>query len=260
MRSYKILNLALIGIVFFSCKAPKDIVYFQNSQHLEEIASSNTFTPVLKVDDVLSIQVSASDMDAARPFNLMQGSTLSEGDGGGNSGGSGTEPTYLVDENGEIEFPVLGNLKIAGLTRVQIKKLITEKLIVYIKNPIVNVRLKNFKITVIGEVNAPGAYTIPNERITIIEAIGLAGDLTIKGKRTNVMIIREKDGVNTYHRVDLTSKNIFESPVYYLAQNDVMYIEPNESRARVSKTNNNTLGVVLSVFGVMLSGLALILR
>ncbi|GAA4274215.1 polysaccharide biosynthesis/export family protein [Aquimarina gracilis] len=254
----RFLFLILLLLSIISCKTPTDIVYFQNASDLEKINSSNSFTPVFKVDDVVSILVSASDMDAARPFNL-QGASISLGENGGGETSSGaTEPTYLIDEDGNIEFPVLGKLKLAGLTRVQVKEIIKEKLKVYINDPIVNVRLKNFKITVIGEVGAPGSYTIPNERVTVIEALGMASDLSIMGKRTNVMVIRENDGVNTYHRLDLTSKDIFNSPVYYLAQNDVLYVEPNESKVRESKANRNVLGVVLGIIGVALSAVAFI--
>ncbi|GAA4278921.1 polysaccharide biosynthesis/export family protein [Aquimarina mytili] len=239
-------------------------MYFQDSENLEQIASTNSFTPVFKVDDIVSILVSASDMDAARPFNLMGGSSISGGaeNGGstGSGGGGSSEPTYLIDEEGNIDFPVLGKLKISGLTRIEAKEMIKEKLKVYINDPIVSVRLQNFKITVLGEVSSPGAYTIPNERVTIIEALGMAGDLTIKGKRANVMVIRENEGVNTYHRVDLTSKTIFESPVYYLAQNDVLYVEPNNAQIRTSKANSNTLAIILSLFGVVVTTIGLIIR
>ncbi|WP_299252500.1 polysaccharide biosynthesis/export family protein [uncultured Aquimarina sp.] len=263
MNLYKFLLLLVISIFIFSCKTPTDVVYFQNSKDLEKIKSTNSFTPVFKVDDVVSILVSATDMDAARPFNLMQGASLPPPSGeitATASVTSGTEPTYLIDEEGTIDFPVIGKLKIAGLTRVQVKDMLKERLRIYIKDPIVNVRLKNFKITVIGEVDRPGSFTIPNERVTIIEAIGLAGDLTIMGKRGNVMVIRENDGVNTYHKVDLTSKSIFDSPVYYLAQNDVLYIEPNKTQVKNSKGRDNTVGVVLSVISVGLAALALFLR
>lgn len=262
MRSYYFV-IVLLTVFTFSCKTPVDIVYFQESQDLEEIKSDNSFTPVFKVDDVVSIMVSATDMDAARPFNLMQGASIPSGEGdtsGGNPNSGGSEPTYLIDEGGNIDFPVLGKLKISGLTRVEIKDMLKKKLKLYIKDPIVNVRLKNFKITVIGEVVRPGSFTIPNERVTIIEAIGLAGDLTITGKRGNVMVIRENDGVNTYHRVDLTSKTIFDSPVYYLAQNDVLYVEPNVARLKESKGSQNTVGVAISIISVGLAALALILR
>ncbi|WP_438423373.1 polysaccharide biosynthesis/export family protein [Aquimarina macrocephali] len=228
---------------------------------MEKISSTNSFTSVFKVDDIVGIMVSAADMDAVRPFNLMQGSSSLGESGGGDTSSAGTgEPTYLINEEGNIDFPVLGELKIAGLTRIEAKEVIKEKLKIYINDPIVSVRLKNFKITVMGEVSKPGSYTIPNERVTIIEALGLAGDMTIKGRRENVIIIRENEGVNTYHRVDLTSKSIFESPVYYLAQNDVLYVEPNDSRIKESKTRNNTLGIIISIVGVVLSVVTLVIR
>ncbi len=255
----KFLFLFLVVISVVSCKVPTDVVYFQESKNLEQIPATGSFTPVFKVDDIVSILVTATDMDAARPFNLAQGASVSvsAGDGGVSSGGSEAgEPTYLIDEEGNIDFPVLGKLKIVGMTRVEVREMIKEKLKVYINEPMLNIRLKNFKFTVLGEVSNPGSYTIPNDRVTIIEALGMAGDMTIKGKRANVMVIRENDGVNTYHRVDFTSKSIFESPVYYLAQNDVLYIEPNDSKIRTSKTNNNTFGIVLSVLGALLSALA----
>ncbi|TYP75168.1 polysaccharide biosynthesis/export family protein [Aquimarina intermedia] len=265
MKFQSILLLLVVITALFSCKAPTDVVYFQDTKDLEQIKSDNSFTRVFKVDDIISILVSATNMEAARPFNLMQGSSLnimSEASDTTPSNGSGStaEPTYLIDEQGNIDFPVLGKLKVAGMTRVEVKEMLQEKLKIYIKDPIVNVRLKNFKITIIGEINRPGSYTIPNERVTIIEALGLAGDMTITGKRTNVMVIRENDGVNTYHRVDLTSKNIFDSPVYFLAQNDVLYVEPNNAQQKRSRTNSNTLGIVLSVVGVILTSLNLIIR
>ncbi len=261
----RFLLLLLLFISIISCKTPTDVVYFQNAKNQEKITSTNSFTPVFQVDDIVSIFISATDMDAARPFNLMQGASLGvavgeAGAGAGAAGGGTTpEPTYLIDEDGNIDFPVLGTLQISGLTRIELKEMIKEKLKIYINDPIVSVRLKNFKFTVIGEVTRPGSYNIPNERVTIIEALGMAGDMTIKGRRGNVTIIRENEGVNTYHRVDLTSKSIFESPVYYLAQNDVLYIEPNESRIRESKTNRNVVGIVLSVIGVGLSAAAFII-
>jgi polysaccharide export outer membrane protein len=257
---YRFLFLFLV-IVVFSCKTPENVVYFQNSADLEEISSTNSFTSVFKIDDIIGVMVSATDMDAVRPFNLMQGSSSLLGDGGGNaSSTSSGEPTYLINEDGNIDFPVLGQLKIAGLTRIEAKEMIKEKLKIYVNDPIVSIRLKNFKITVMGEVSEPGSYTIPNERITIIEALGLAGDMTIKGRRENLLVIRENEGVNTYHRVDLTSKSIFESPVYYLAQNDVLYVEPNDSRIKESKARNNILGVIISIVGVVLSIVTLVIR
>lgn len=259
MYLFKISYLALIFCMFFSCKAPLDVAYFQDTKNAEEITSINSFEPIFKSDDVISITVSAADMDTARPFNLSQGLELSSSTGSNASNVNERSNNYLIDSDGNIEFPVLGSLKVGGLTRIKLKKMLKAKLKTYINDPIVSVRLQNFKITVLGEVNRPGTYSILNERLTVIEAIGMAGDLTIKGKRQNVLVIRESDSLKTYHKIDLTSKNIFNLPAYYLTQNDVVYIEPNTSQTRRSRTNDNTLGVAFSAISIVLSALTILL-
>jgi len=154
---------------------------------------------------------------------------------------------------------VIGKLKIFGLTRIEVKELIREKLKAFINDPIITVRLKNFKITVLGEVRNPGSFTIPNDRITVIEALGLAGDMTIRGKRTNIVVIKENKGENIYHRLDLTSKNIFDSPAYFLAQNDVLYVEPNKAQVKSSNvTNTNKANLVISAVGILLAGISIL--
>ena len=260
MQTLKIFSLGLLVTFFFSCKTPVDVAYFQDTKNLEKITSSNTFSPVFKSDDILSISVSAADMDTARPFNLSQGISLpSSGSETESSTTSSQAPNYLIDSEGNIEFPVLGNLKVSGLTRIQLKNLLKTELKAYINDPIINIRLQNFKITVLGEVSRPGTYSISNERLTVLEAIGMAGDLTIKGKRQNIVVVRESDTLKTYHKIDLTSKNIFNMPAYYLTQNDVVYVEPNKSQKRRSRTNDNTLGIAFSVISVLISGLSLLL-
>lgn len=261
MQKNKIFTVALLITLFFSCKTPVDVAYFQDTKNLEKITSPSTFSPVFKSDDILSITVSAADMDTARPFNLSQGISLPSSNEGtaSSSSGSNQTPNYLIDAEGNIEFPVLGQLKVAGLTRIKLKNLLKTKLKTYINDPIISIRLQNFKITVLGEVNRPGTYSISNERLTVIEAIGLAGDLTIKGKRQNVTVVRESDTLKTYHKIDLTSKNIFNMPAYYLTQNDVVYVEPNKSQTRRSQTNDNTLSVVFSAISVVISALTLLI-
>lgn len=252
MQTIKLFTCSLFISLIFSCKAPEDIVYFQNTNNLEKVTTVKAFEPTFKIGDIISVSVSAADMDTARPFNLAQGLSIeAPSQEGSASSGVSQSPRYLIDSEGNIEFPVLGKIKISGLTRVKAKQLIKGKLKTYINDPIVNVRLQNFKITVLGEVNRPGSFSISNDRITIIEAIGLAGDLTIKGKRKNVTVIRENDTLKTYHKLDLTSKNIFSAPAYYLTQNDVVYVEPNPSQVKRSKTNDNTLGIVFSTISVV---------
>ena len=252
-----LLFLLLIPLLF-SCKAPQDIVYFQESENLEQITGSNRFVPTYKPHDIISIKVSAQDVDTAIPFNAGSISLSSE-DGTLSSNSATTSPTYLIDANGMIQFPVLGELKVGGLSSIEVKDMLKEKLTEYINNPIVSVQLENFKITILGEVKQPGPITIANERITIIEALGLAGDLSIQGKRTNITVIREENNTQTIHKVDLTSKDIFNSPVYYLAQNDIVYVEPNASKAKSSKTSNwpRVLTSVTSVLGIIISVIAI---
>jgi len=239
--------LFFIFIMLISCGSKQDIVYFQDVDEVGLSKSISQYIPTIRPDDMLTITVSALDQDAVRPFNLP---TVTFG-----SIGTGTtqqrQEAYLVDSNGNIDFPVLGKIKLEGLNRIQATDLIKDLLIDYIKNPIVNIRTVNFKVTVLGEVTNPGSFTIPNERITILEALGLAGDLTIQAERRNILVIREESGKKTYNRINLTSEEVFNSPVYYLIQNDVIYVEPNNSRVKSSTVGPNvnaTLGILSAIF------------
>jgi len=245
----KYLFFISLSVLLFSCGSKQDVVYFQDVDTMGVSKSINSYVPTIRPDDILTIVVSALDQDAVKPFNLTSVAFAAE-DGGA---GRATQQNYLVDINGNIDFPVLGTLKLAGLNRIQATTLIKEMLKEYIKDPIVNIRTVNFKVTVLGEVAQPGAYTISNERITIIEALGLAGDMTIQAQRKNVLVIREENGNKTYTRVDLTSESVFNSPVYYLTQNDVIYIEPNNSRIKsstIGPSTSTTLGVISTLVTV----------
>jgi polysaccharide export outer membrane protein len=232
-----------ITLILASCGSKQDVVYFQNVDTVGSSKSIFNYNPVIRYDDMLTINVAALDQDAVRPFNLPAVSFIQEG----GDIGRAAQQTYLVDSNGNIEFPVLGTLKLAGLNRIQATKLLKDMLKEYIKEPIVNIRTVNFTVTVLGEVHNPGSFTISNDRITILEAIGLAGDLTLQAKRNNILVIREENGKKTYHRIDMTSEDVFNSLAYYLTQNDVIYVEPNNSRIKSSSVGPNTsatLGVV----------------
>lgn len=244
-------------LVISSCAAPKDVVYFQESENLENIISSSPKIAIYKPQDIISIQISAPDADTAIPFNA---GTISLGSEDGSLAGNALPtPTYLIDSNGMIEFPVLGTLTVAGLSSVSVKEMIKKQLKEYINDPIVSVKLENFKITILGEVREPGPIVINNERMTLIEAIGIAGDLDIQGRRTNITVIREDNNTQTIYKVDLTSKDIFSSPVYYVAQNDIIYVEPNTSKRRLSRNSNwpRILTSVSSVLGIIISVIAI---
>jgi polysaccharide export outer membrane protein len=212
---------------------------------------------IYKPDDIITINVSAIDPASVAPFNLTLIAGARANDPLSAQGGL-QQQTYLVDYDGNIEFPVLGKLKIAGLTRTELTAMLTEKISEYVNNPIVNVRLSNFTVTILGEVRNPGTFTIPDERITILEALGLADDLTIYGERKNVLLVREVDGKKKYSKVDLTSVNVVNSPVYYLQQNDVIYVEPNNARIRASSYNQNN-AVLISAIGTLTTIVAIFL-
>ena len=241
---------SLAILVLSSCASRKEVVYFQNTGEFETLVDKNSFTPKFKVDDLVSIHVSTLDNEASAPFNLFRGA--SEG------GIRAEQVDYLIDKDGEIDFPVIGKIKIAGLSSEEVRVLLREKLSDYLKDPIINIRLRNFSITVLGEVNRPGTYPVDGERITILEALGLAGDLTIKGMRENVMVIRDFDGTKVYTRIDLTNKEALSSPVYYLTQNDVVYVEPNNSAIKTS-TLDTRASLYVSVASLLITSTVLII-
>ncbi|MFH6769267.1 polysaccharide biosynthesis/export family protein [Gaetbulibacter aquiaggeris] len=250
-RNTFFMQVFLISILFNSCSSLKEeVVYFQNAKNFETIVDTDTFTPKFKVNDIVSIYISTFDPEASKPFNLIKES----------GGGSAQFLDYLIDTDGNIDFPVLGKVKLLGLTVEQAKELIKEKLAEgYLKDPIVNLRILNFRITVLGEVGSPGTYPISGERITIMEALGLAGDLTIKGRRDNILVVRDFNGTKTYTRINLTNKEVFNSPVYFLTQNDVVYVEPNHS-ASTSAKGDTRIGTILSVSAFLISIAILVTR
>ncbi|TPV33354.1 polysaccharide export protein [Paucihalobacter ruber] len=245
----------LMFLTMSSCASRKDLIYFQ-----DEIATDLTFdsTPqqlVYKPDDLLVINVTAADADAASPFNLPV--VANNLNALGAQAALQTQ-TYLIDYDGNIEFPVLGTIKMAGLTRTEATEMLKKRIAEYADDPIVNIRLANFTVTILGEVNRPGTFTIQDERITLVEALGLASDLTIFGKRQNVLLIREVDNKKRFANIDLTSINAVNSPLYYLQQNDVIVVEPNRARIRSSTFNANN-AVLISAIGTLTTILAVFL-
>lgn len=239
-----------------SCGSTKDIVYFQDEPLSNAILKANETELTYKTGDILTINVSALDPDAVRPFNLPI-ATYGSLDNGNED--NSRMQSYLINNDGSIQFPVLGSIILKGLTRTEATAMLTKKLEDYLKNPIVNIRLQNFTITVLGEVNRPGTYTVNDERVTFSEALGLAGDLTIFGKRDNILLIREVEGEKRYAKLDLTSVNIVNSNNYYLSQNDVLYVEPNKAKARSSNyTQNNS--VLIAAVGTLVTLIAILTR
>jgi polysaccharide export outer membrane protein len=240
-----------------SCASRKNIAYFQDEPLEADLSMSTPEQLIYKTDDLLTINVSAFVQETVAPFNLTVASSNNMGNALGIQGNLQLQ-TYLVDYNGNIEFPVLGTIKVAGLTRTELTEYLTKRISEYANDPIVNVRLTNFTVTVLGEVSRPGTFTIQDERVTLIEALGLASDLTIYGKRQNVRLIREIDGKKKFTEIDLTSINSVNSPVYYLQQNDVVYVEPNKARVRSSSYNQNN-GIIISAVGTLATIVAIFL-
>lgn len=232
-----------------SCTYRKKIIYFQGTLNGNEINKS--YTPVLRSDDLLSITVIGMDETLTKPFNLPL--TNINQNIGGYTQGTPSPPGYLIDENGFIDFPIVGKLKLGGLSRSAAIDLIKESLKPYLNNPTILIRILNYKITVLGEVRNPGTFTIPNERITLPEAIGIAGDLQITGVRNNILVIRDVEGKKTETKVDLTKKDLFNSPFYYLQQNDVVYVEPNRAKINSAAINTSNVSLVVSVISLLIT-------
>jgi polysaccharide export outer membrane protein len=251
-------TIPLFFVLFlFSCASRKDIVYYQGIDGTTPQEKSNSYEIKMQPDDLLMIIVSAEDPEIAMPFNLKTFS-VSNASKLDIVRGQETVQLYLVDAQGTIDFPVLGKLKVSGLTRSEVLKMLQDKIAVYIKNPIINLRVMNFKISVQGEVNLPGSYPVASERITLIEALTMAKDLTIYGKRNNILVIREIDGVKSYNRVDITKSDFINSPFYYLAQNDVVYVEPNKNKINGAAIGPNT-GVIISISSLLITLITLII-
>lgn len=243
--------LLLVSFFIFSCGSRKDIVYVQDIDNAKSYQSSKVYEPKLQPDDLLSITVSAESPEVAVPFNLTEFK--------GNDPQNEQLKTYLIDNTGYIDFPVIGKVKLGGLTRTEANYKLVASISEYINKPTVNLRIVNYKVSVLGEVVRPDSYTTTNERITIFEALSRAGDLTIYGKRNNILIIREVEGVKTYNRVDITKADILDSPFFYLAQNDVVYVEPNKTRINASKIGQD-ITVLFSALSLLVTITVLLTR
>ena len=244
MNFYKFLS-AIILLVVVSCVPKKSVIYLQGQQNQSNVSSN--YEPLIQQDDMLYIHVSSTVSEVAVPFNIDSQTV-------GNSGGSfdSQKQSYLVDNAGNIEFPILGTISVSGYSLNKLKEILKEKLVVYIKDPVINIRLLNFKVTVLGEVASPGLKNVSSQRMTVFEAIAAAGDLTPFGKRQNILLIREYQGVKTFNRIDITKADFVNSPFYYLDQNDVIYIEPRQSKIDSAAIGPNVTAII-SILGFVLT-------
>ncbi|WP_448781004.1 polysaccharide biosynthesis/export family protein [Bacteroides congonensis] len=234
----------LVAIFLFaSCQSYKKVPYLQDVKVVEQTAQQeNLYDAKIMPKDLLTIVVSCTSPELAVPFNLTVASPASVAAGNNQLTTQPVLQPYLVDNDGKINFPVLGELKVGGLTKKEAEQLIIEELKPYIKEtPIVTVRMVNYKISVLGEVARPGTFTINNEKVNLLEALAMAGDMTVWGVRDNVKLIREgADGRQEIVTLDLNSAETILSPYYWLQQNDIVYVTPNKAKARNSDIGNST--------------------
>jgi len=260
----KILGLvasAILCLLLGSCGSGKNIAYFKNADTIDLSASRGLFDARIMPKDLLTITVSTTDPKASMPFNLSVTNTLN------NTGslytGAGALQTYLVDNDGYINFPVVGAVKVGGLTKRQCETRIREQILPYMsksENPIVTVKMASFKVAVAGEVKSPGIFNVDQEKISIMEALARAGDLTIYGKRDNVLLMREDStGQKSFHRINLNDANLVNSPYYYLQQNDYIYVEPNKVQAQNSAIGSSVT-IWFSVLSVVTSVASLVVN
>lgn len=262
-HSFKMSFPLLLFVLFSSCVNTKKVTYFQDLKDSVKIHSQDITTDYevqIQPDDVLGISINSINPQAAAIFNPVNNSaqlTSTPYMSGTVSGSSSSNygdiiNGYLVNKQGTINFPVLGEMKVAGSTISQLRDTLMAKLDKYLQTPIVNVRLLNYKITVLGEVTHPATYSVASERITVIDAISMAGDLTIYGKRENVLLIREVNGKRNFIRLNLDSSKLFQSPYYYLKQNDIIYVEPGKAKVEtLQATTFKTIALAASVISVL---------
>ena len=260
MKLKHFILIATTGIFLSGCSSYKKVPYMQDPETVNAYGKEiPLYDAKIMPKDLLSITVNTTDPQAAAPFNLTVQSPLNAG---ATSMYTTTQPTlqqYLVNNQGEIDFPVLGKLKVGGMTKNEAESMIREKLQPYLKEtPIVTVRMANYKISVLGEVNKPGTFTVSNEKVNVLEALAMAGDMTVYGVRDNVKLIREDaQGKRQIVMLDLTKSDLVLSPYFYLQQNDILYVTPNQTKARNSDIGNTTT-VAISATSILVSIASLI--
>ncbi|TAF45014.1 MAG: hypothetical protein EAZ51_02810 [Sphingobacteriales bacterium] len=251
------INLFLVALCVYlsACNNYKKIAYFRDLQDIDKLQSisETAYTELkIKADDILSITIQTID-----PLNATSVNQITTMPSVGVSLGTVVAPNaqisgFLVDKDGFIELPMLGKLKLIGLSTIEARELIRNKASEFYKQPSVQVRFANFKVTILGEVAKPAPYILPNEKISVLDALGLAGDLTIFGKRENIMLVRENNGKKDIYRFNLNSSETFKSPAFYLQQNDIIYVEGNKAKAAtLNAARTQTFALIGSIMSVL---------
>lgn len=248
MKSNRFIEPVLVVALLLlscSCASTSEAIYFNNIQASEFADKIETLEPPIQENDLLSITISSLNPDASEMFNVSSNNSIR------NANATNTiSPVfgYLVERDGYIQLPLLGSIKAAGLTKEGLKNKIRQEIVdrKLLLNPIIDIRYLNYKVSVLGEVARPSVLTVPNEKLTFLEALGLAGDLTIYAKRDNILLIREEEGKRVLTRIDLTTNELFTSPYYYLRSNDIIYVEPNKTKIASAGALRQWLPIALS--------------
>lgn len=256
MKFNRLLAFCFATALLASCATSKEILYFQDIDDVELNALTTEYQAVIKKDDRLSIVVSGPDKSVTGPYNLTLGDMT--------MGGSYTDPdrstlSYLVDPQGYIDFPILGKIHVEGMTRNELVSYLTEEIGKDVRDPIVYVSFRNYKVTILGEVKNPGTFEIDSEKINILQALGRAGDLQLTAKRDGIILLREENGVQKHVKIDLRDSHILESPYFYLQQNDILYIPPSATRVATATAATGIWGTILSSITTTIAIISLIL-
>ena len=248
MKRESHLLLLLLTSILASCTSYKEVNYFQGLNRNKEISEPiKNYAPItIQPGDILGINVSSLSPEGSAIFNAS--SNISTGAQGSDAGNSVLG--YLVDQNGNVQLPLIPAVKVGGLTTTEAQVVLQKSILKFLKEPAVNVRLLNFKFSVLGDVLRPGVFNIKNERITIPEALSLAGDLTVTAKRNNILLIREIDGQRKFVNVDITSSQLFNSPYYYLKSNDVLYVEAGKAKYAATSGFTRNFPIVISIISL----------
>ncbi len=242
-KFFLLFSLALLA----SCSSRKEIVYFQDAEKLDNMKSLMKFEPVIEVNDILSINVSSLNDEVVEPFRMNSGNQQSGGGGRQSAAMQG----YLVDIDGDIQFPVLGKIPVANKSRSELEAFLTKEIKAYVTDAVVAVRIINFRVIVLGEAGSETVVEVENERMSIPELFASVGGISYNGKRKNILVIRETDGVRSVGRVDITSADVFSNPYYYLKQNDIVYVEPTYRQVK-------SAGFITSYTGLISIGTTII--
>lgn len=253
VRKMRLLFFFILPLTFFSCRTNKKIVYFQDVpdsiySKSKNITASQFSDPRIQSNDILQVSILTLDAAVNTMLNTDGAAAFSTQPGTGVSA-AGQQPSgFLVDNNGDIELPIIGKISVKGLTTAQARDSIHKRVAMFYIDPVVNVKLSNFSVTVLGEVARPATYVVPNEKVGILDLIGMAGDLTIYGRRENILLVRDSIGHKQFVRFNLNSAAIINSPYYYLKQGDIVYVEPSKSKIQSIDTprRNGNIALLIS--------------